>query len=425
MESEKVPCKTEGCNAKILEITAKKTGGYCYPCYRKIEAREREEYIRKNRKDVNLYEGIIEPIEIIKIMHSDKKYNPLIRYIPYEKTLEEMYNLISDENIEELKEYSMELYDSGNDTWENILLNLLCLRDANIDECLKVLVRDECYYPQELFKGASKEVRDLILNQLELEENKTDINHILMALAWIGDDKVVEIFNNWKKQEPNFSKVLYVPAHEYSYEAGWKLDSNGNKRDLFFKECYGVKVGQHKKEDSVSFIEKHNGKCKWCGRNLNSLLKVDLNDEKMKFLEIEGKTLNLVTCDNCACYGNVYMDVDFYGRSRWSSYNITPEYLPKDIDLEDYDYDKSICIEDEIKNKNYGISQFVEGYKSKIGGLPTWIQDAEYPKCPKCGEDMIFIGQVSMEDVMEYGEGIYYGFLCKECKITGTAYQQT
>lgn len=40
--------------------------------------------------------------------------------------------------------------------------------------------------------------------------------------------------------------------------------------------------------------------------------------------------------------------------------------------------------------------------------MPTWIQDAEYPKCPKCGEEMIFVGQVSREDLEEYGEGIYY-----------------
>ncbi|MGN2370881.1 hypothetical protein ACTFJW_12655 [Clostridium cagae] len=34
-------------------------------------------------------------------------------------------------------------------------------------------------------------------------------------------------------------------------------------------------------------------------------------------------------------------------------------------------------------------------------------------------------GQVSMEDLEEYGEGIYYGFICNECKIAATGYQQT
>ncbi|WP_252250921.1 DUF1963 domain-containing protein [Clostridium sp. ZBS13] len=53
------------------------------------------------------------------------------------------------------------------------------------------------------------------------------------------------------------------------------------------------------------------------------------------------------------------------------------------------------------------------------------MSDAEYPQCPKCGEKMMFVGQVSMEDLEEYGEGIYYGFICNECKIAATGYQQT
>ena len=39
-EVKKVRCKN--CDKSILEITAKKTGGYCYPCYNAIKANERE-----------------------------------------------------------------------------------------------------------------------------------------------------------------------------------------------------------------------------------------------------------------------------------------------------------------------------------------------------------------------------------------------
>lgn len=37
---------------------------------------------------------------------------------------------------------------------------------------------------------------------------------------------------------------------------------------------------------------------------------------------------------------------------------------------------------------------------------------------------MIFVGQVSGEDLEEYGEGAYYGFICKECNIAAIGYQQ-
>lgn len=39
---KKVLCKNHNCNKTILKITANKTGGYCYPCYNAIKAKERE-----------------------------------------------------------------------------------------------------------------------------------------------------------------------------------------------------------------------------------------------------------------------------------------------------------------------------------------------------------------------------------------------
>lgn len=98
-EAKRIPCKNKNCDKTILEATAKNTGGYCYPCHNAIQAKEREEYIRKNRRDVNLYEGINNPVEIIKIMHKDKKYDSLIKYIDYSKTKEEMYADISADDI--------------------------------------------------------------------------------------------------------------------------------------------------------------------------------------------------------------------------------------------------------------------------------------------------------------------------------------
>ena len=48
-EVKKMTCKNENCDRTILELTAKKTGGYCYPCYNAIQAKERAEYIRKKQ----------------------------------------------------------------------------------------------------------------------------------------------------------------------------------------------------------------------------------------------------------------------------------------------------------------------------------------------------------------------------------------
>ena len=36
---------------------------------------------------------------------------------------------------------------------------------------------------------------------------------------------------------------------------------------------------------------------------------------------------------------------------------------------------------------------------SQVGGHPTWIQGAEYPRCPECSGAMPFIAQISNEDL--------------------------
>jgi hypothetical protein len=38
---------------------------------------------------------------------------------------------------------------------------------------------------------------------------------------------------------------------------------------------------------------------------------------------------------------------------------------------------------------------------------------------------MVFIGQVSGEDIEGLGEGIYYALLCARCQVSATLYQQT
>jgi len=62
---------------------------------------------------------------------------------------------------------------------------------------------------------------------------------------------------------------------------------------------------------------------------------------------------------------------------------------------------------------------------SQLGGHPAWVQDAEYPTCANCSKTMPFIGQISCEDVEPNREGIFYAFLCPDCAVTASTYQQT
>lgn len=87
--SERLPCKTPGCPATILPTTALKTGGICMPCHHKKLALEKKAYILQKRKDVDRYAGIADPVEILKIMHTPRKYNPFENDLPFHKSAQD------------------------------------------------------------------------------------------------------------------------------------------------------------------------------------------------------------------------------------------------------------------------------------------------------------------------------------------------
>lgn len=418
---KKVHCNK--CDKLILEITYNKTGGYCYPCYNAIKSKEREEYIRKNRKDIDLYEGVENPVEIIKIMHKDKKYDPLIRYINYPKSKEEMYNNLSYKEIQELKEYAISLFSSDVDKCIEILLHLVCLRGVNINEFLKVLIMNNELSEPSLFLGASDEIAEMLLNKLNTYDGSVDLNHILLGLSMIGNDRVVETFNKWKKKEPCFSNEIYIKPYDYSYEGGWKIDENGKRKNLYYDKSYITSNETNKSSLDVSFFVKEKEKCRYCKEDLYSLFKINSSDFITKLTGLMWDKMNIASCVNCTCYGHIYTDFDTKGNINWSESNVIPDYLP----MEEYDEDefKQIYMDDHAMLPSYASNQFLDVKFTKIGGMPAWVQSAEYPVCPKCNNDMMFVGQVSLEYFEEYGEGIFYGFICEDCKTAATVYQQT
>lgn len=68
----------------------------------------------------------------------------------------------------------------------------------------------------------------------------------------------------------------------------------------------------------------------------------------------------------------------------------------------------------------------------RIGGEPTWIQDAEFPNCPGCSKVMSFLLQLDSDLTTAEGDkwlwgsgGIAYGSWCNDCKISGLLWQCT
>ncbi|MDL1163343.1 hypothetical protein P0100_20165 [Yersinia pestis] len=422
--TERLPCRSEGCSATILPATAAKTGGYCMPCKQQMERKERQRYIEQNRRDINLYEGITDPVEVLKIMHAPLKRDPLIRYIPYPQKREEVYSALSPGEAERMLNFALDLLEAGDeDTCQN----------KSLETCIPTLLERSIYYPGILYKDASARSRDELLQQVEQDSDHR--NHLLLALAWIGDDQVVHQFQEWRSDSPSWAEELYVPPEAYAHEGGWELTENGGKRRLFFNESFAIEkrvlsestwTAEH---EPAQFLKENSALCPWCRRRLATLTDLDISHPKLRFLGLSGERLRVSTCVTCSCYDTIYMDVDFHGKSNWSQANSRQGYVPEpDSEEDDRSYAaaaQSLRLADHPRNSYYAAYWTLGPAVSQIGGYPAWIQDAVYPTCSCCSYSMTFIGQLDWEQIEEYGEGIYYMFLCADCQVTATLFQQT
>lgn len=432
--TQRIPCQNGDCPASILPATVLKTGGLCMPCYQEQERRKRQAYIEQHRKDVDLYEGLTDPVEVLKIMHSKHVHDPLIRYVPYPLNREQIYAALSGEDAERMKAYAISLLDDDDEEKSvDILLSLLCYNNLCLTDCVPVLLEHQLYYPGILFKDASAEVRNQLLEQVE--QDRENRNHLLLALAWIGDGQVVQRFHRWRQQPPRWAEELYVSPEGYSLEAGWELTEDGVRRDLFYKAGFAIELAAERLDSDLAgheparFLGTSPQVCPWCGGGITRLMELRRDHPSISGLSLEEDWLKVDTCLSCDCYGVVYMEIGAQGEPCWSKYNQVSQGLPETQPVEDNDDYSAIAsrlyLADQLRNGYYAVEWTLEPAASQVGGHPTWIQDAEYPACPCCSGTMSFIGQLDWSQLEPYGEGIQYMFMCAKDKITATLYQQS
>ena len=284
----------------------------------------------------------------------------------------------------------------------------------SLKEIYPTLIAKKIFYYPEIYRHADESIADKLIDLVE--KNDSNKNHILICLAWIGTQNVVAFFVDSSENRPKWTKKLYVLPKEYADQAGWIIEKNGTPRELISKE---VSVLQNKdkaesvNQDFQTFVE-HSENCPFCKSKLTTVFST----------QIDNKNTEFSTCLLCGCYEPIFMRIDENGKSIWHDKNKKWEHFDDSMEMDSI-APNTLVLTDEKRKPEYTISQFVEISKSQIGGFPTWIQDAEYLKCPDCEETMDFIGQIDFEDVEEYGEGIYFFQHCKNCNLTGANYQQT
>ncbi len=426
MSTERLRCRAEGCANTILPATATANDGYCMPCVQKKRSEERAKYIRENRREVDPYAGVTDDVEIIRILHTPKVYDPLITFLPPSKSAEELYCNLSAEQSERLMRMAAEGIRTGSEDFaEDVAKSLATLTDYPLDSMLAAWVERHHHWPPVIFRGAGAQIRDNII--ASLESGAANANHALSALAWIGDLKVQEAFRRWEAIPPSWRSGLHVGPARYAHAAGWELEATG-RRNLFHDACWAVTLApaNSNSDEAVKFMREVGEKCPWCKRQLVNLVEIGLSDNRFAFLGLSGKCLPVLTCDACTCYGSgfIYSWVSADGKARLAAENKRPDWMPDDLDSWERSPWKDQAVQVQQRRAIHAVDWCMPVTVSQVGGMPSWVQDSAFPQCPSCSTTMLFIAQVD-NGQFPYHEGVYYAFLCSTCRVTATTYQQT
>lgn len=284
------------------------------------------------------------------------------------------------------------------------------------DEQIIREVTKECeYYPFEIYKNASSDVRDELINSLNGAENIVKINHILCALAWQGDEVVRELFFKLYNAPKPWKAKLHVDMDGYAQVAGWSFDESGKRRSLVFDKCFTCEPSQNV-DASVKFKALSDEKCKFCS---SEMLEFIIKKESLKRIGLELKNDTVLKfCPTCVGLVQYFCQND--GNS------VQTEIVGKG-DSEDYLRDAVATLD----GQNFELASEVCAHYSYmidseilLGGYPKWEQDAEHLKCPKCSKSMKYLAQIPLGSLVD-GEGTIYVQICDECEIIGANFQCT
>jgi hypothetical protein len=358
------------------------------------------------------------------VFHTPRKFDRLITYKSPPKPVPDLYAALSPEDASALVEMAVSAESEFSD---DLGRSLAVYTDHDLSRLQSAWVQSEKFWPAIVFRGAPPSVRDRIIASLKGfdggRERSLSVNHALCALAWIGDEVVQQVFAEWERQPPSWRKTLHVGPTRYAHQAAWNLRGN-HRRNLSHPECWAISTEAETTGLGVKTFADASGTCPWCERRLINMIEIDLRDERWGFLEMAGPLFPVLACEGCTYYAeHLFARVDANGVATWHEDNVKPKFLPKpDTDFQSpWRGHRWQLVQ---RGPRKAVECFSDIDLSQIGGMPGWVQDTAFPKCPDCGDTMTFIAQLD-NSRFKYHEGVHYAFLCTRCRVTATAYQQT
>ena len=272
-------------------------------------------------------------------------------------------------------------------------------------------------WPPKLYRGAEEGVVAAVVAQVEAGPEVLRLNHLLLVLAHSGHPLAEEALRRWDAAPPAGFETLHVGPLSYAREGGWAVGADGRRRELCADVAYEWLVRDAKPRGDQ-------GHCPWCASPLWTAAELDTAEEAVA--EALGHTgwsgrLTVETCVFCSCYATVFSRVEPDGSAGWWDGNARPGYFGAG---EPEEPPARIAVAGARRPSPYQASAWDAG-GSTLGGRPDWIQDAEHPDCPGCGQAMDYVGLIGGHDLDEFGEGAYYIHLHAPCGFSAVNYQQS
>jgi hypothetical protein len=340
--------------------------------------------------------------------------------------LQDLYRSLSAEVGQQLARDTIEIWESDPETnqeeTDEALRFLACLVPGSLRGLHLRLLEEEIFEADELFWNVDPEARDQMIRMVETDTESGYRYFVLSRLAWTRDEVVQAVMHRWRRASGIESYAMQ--------DAGWELTETGERRFFYPTECYRlVPVSKAPGADvpgPVNVITPHEESCPWCGQRLVNLFDCDLQDPRLAFLAPGWSRLRILMCGRCTCFSHVYSDVDPQGSCRWSDLNEHPGFIGDED--QGYDFPPGQLVLGPLRRtpiESRVPSPYMELSTSQIGGFPLWIQSLKPPECPKCQRTMSFVGQLSIAEAGAGSEGMTYAFLCQECRLAVTFYEQT
>jgi hypothetical protein len=274
--------------------------------------------------------------------------------------------------------------------------------------------------PPDLYLGSDDSVRADLVAAIDrgFPNDRQRLDRALLALAYARGNPAEGAFRRWRQLPPPGAEGLHLPAADYTVQAGWVLAPESGTRSLCGSEAYRLDVvdGGEGADPGVS--------CPLCSSPMWVVIDIDWVDPRvasgLAHTGWNGK-LRVVTCQFCACYGELFNEVTQDGASRWSDLTQRPGFLPAS---QAEAPSRPAFAVGGPRPGPYMASAWDKG-GSTLGGFPDWIQEARYMKCPRCQEYMDHVALIGGADVSSLGEGAYYIGLHAPCQIAGVNYQQS